>query len=325
MCVNKLTTADLYQNTFIPLEDSLLDDTVDSQVDLLRFYTSLLRNWGVDLVANTPPSYTSATIDALAQHVNTLTLTILENDRSNPESTSSVLSFYECTASLISHPGLQPVVRITTPPSELVYSLNFDNSLSALSRLCNILAIYKRAFEAAMSRPVPASADSQGASQQYPKDYVNQFNGFLMDICNCIWRSRAFNKSDTNALGCLMPAPIVQALTGYVSSLDTGLSLNSIFSLSYSPVLCSFSISLVRELEDKANAEEELEIRHAGPVTQKSLAALGREGGLELTWPQYRLGVLKYLEDKGVTGIGELMYNTMKQLLAQRENAATVN
>jgi len=46
---------------------------------------------------------------------------------------------------------------------------------------------------------------------------------------------------------------------------------------------------------------------------------LGKEGGLKLPWPTYRLGVLQYLEGKEVMGVGELMYNTMKHLMAARE------
>lgn len=118
-------------------------------------------------------------------------------------------------------------------------------------------------------------------------------------------------------------------LTSYVSSLDTGLTLHLLFSLSYSPVLCSLSIAYVRELEDKAseeaaddeNEENSIRVRHAGPVTQRSVTQLGKDGGVKLSWADYRLGVLQYLESKGVRGVGELMYNTMKHLMTSREGA----
>lgn len=321
-----LILLDLYSSTFRPLEWDILDGTPKSQIDILTFYTCLLRNWTVDLLSSPPPSFAGAAIDSLTTHANTLSLTILQTSSVQTISThDSVLAFYETTASLLSLPTLQPHIRITTPPSALIYTLYFTPSLSTLSRLCAILALYKRAFETAMSKPVPPSADpSQPAVEAYPKDYVNHFNGFLMDICNCLWRSRAFNTSDTNALGCLLPPPLLPKLTSYISSLDTGLSLQSLFSLSYAPVLCNLSISYLRELEDKAEEEAEgtIRIRHAGPVTQKSLVALGKEGGLQLGWPAYRLGVLTYLEGKGVKGVGELMYNTMKHLMTARENAA---
>jgi len=38
----------------------------------------------------------------------------------------------------------------------------------------------------------------------YNRDYVALFNSFVMDICNFLWRIRAFNKTDKNARGFLV-------------------------------------------------------------------------------------------------------------------------
>jgi centromere protein I len=328
-----LRHVDLYESTFQPLEYAILDDSPDSQVALLKFYTSILRQWTVSLLSSSPPTAASLAITALTTHANKLALTLLQT---SPTTTAHdhILAFYEITAYIISRPSLQSHVRITTPPATLIYTLHFSPSLSTLSRLCAILAIYKRAFESAMSKAAPAAtgpSNSAGPTPQtesYPKDYVNLFNGFLMDICNCVWRTRAFNKADTNALGCLLPPPLLPILTTYVAKLDTGLALPSLFSLSYSPVLCNLSISYVRELEDKEVVEAPegtmtpIQIRHAGPVTQRSLLQLEKDGGLKLAWQNYRLGVLRYLEAKGVMGVGELMYNTLKHLMTAREGVA---
>jgi centromere protein I len=187
-----------------------------------------------------------------------------------------------------------------------------------------------------MSIKPPSSTDPSQPKpthiEPYHKNYVNHFNGFLMDICNCLWRARAFNRSDLNALGCLLPTTLLPILTSYVSSFNTGVTLQSLFSLSYSPLLCNLSISYIRELEDKAGELSEqagdddnaIQVRHAGPVTSKSLTQLAKDGGLVLSWPDYRLGVLRYMEGKGVGGVGELMYNTMKHLMAAREGAGKV-
>lgn len=59
-------------------------------------------------------------------------------------------------------------------------------------------------------------------------------------------------------------------------------------------------------------------------MTQRSLAQLGKDGGVQLSWASYRLGVLQYLEGKGVKGVGELMYNTMKHLMSAREGTGKV-
>jgi centromere protein I len=257
-----------------------------------------------------PSSTARLSINSLIEHANTLALTIIQTSQT-VSTCSAVLDFYDTTTSLIFNPAK---LRIVIPPSELVYTLFFNPCLSTVSRLCAVLAVYKRAFELAMA-PKPNSEQ-----HAYPKDYVNHFNGFLMDLCNCLWRSRAFNTSDINALGCLLPESTFSPLTNYISSLDTLLSLPTLFNLSYSPLLCHLTISYVRELED--NAEDEIEIRHAGPVTQSSLKTLQREGGINLSWPDYRLGVLQYLEKEGAPGIWELMSNTMKHLMTARENKA---
>ncbi|KAI9729510.1 MAG: hypothetical protein M1818_008482 [Claussenomyces sp. TS43310] len=331
---------ELYSNLFQLVELALLDNTPESQIQLLKMYTSLLRHWTRDLLSITPspgpPPFTSSTMSALITHTNLLALTILETSPSI-SGHDPILTFYEMAASLFSHSTLQPYVRITAPLSPLVYILFFSSSLSSLSRLCGILALYKRAFEVAMGhKPQPSNPNTPTAGESppspaiapepYPKEYVNHFNGFLMDICNCLWRGRAFNMSDVNALGCLLPAPVLPPLASYVSGLDTRLALATLFSLSYSPLLCNLSISYLRQLEDEAQEKSiesggrGLRTRHAGPVTQRSLVQLGKEGGLKLTWAEYRLGVLRYLEDKGVKGVGELMYNTMKHLMGARES-----
>lgn len=90
----------------------------------------------------------------------------------------------------------------------------------------------------------------------------------------------------------------------------------SLFTFSFSPVLSLLAIEYVRELEDAA--ADDIEKRHAGPVTQKTLVQLEKDGGLRLPFPDYKLGVLRYIEKKGIVGVGELMYNTMKHLMSSK-------
>ncbi|KAG4437158.1 hypothetical protein IFR05_007360 [Cadophora sp. M221] len=311
---------DLYATTFKPLEEALLDDGMtSSQLALLAFYKSLLDQWMVTLLSS-PRSRSiteaPAAITAVTEHASNLALTIIQNS-TGLDAHSVILDFYETTAALVTHEALKTIVRITIPPAEVIYSLLFTASLSTVSRLCAILALYKKAFELAMApKPVNPSVPDQ---QSYPKDYVNHFNGFLMDVCNCFWRSRAFNTTDPNALGCLLPPDVTQSLGKYVAGLDSNLSLPSLFSFSYSPVFAPLAIAYIRDLED--NSVDLIGRRHAGPVTQNSLKQLEKDGGLSLPWADYRLGVLTYMENQGAAGVGELMYNTMKHLMTAREKA----
>jgi centromere protein I len=247
---------------------------------------------------------------SVMEHVSSLSLTIIQTSM-NITSHSAVLDFYEGAAASTMYPTLKSVVRISLPPAEVIYTLHFTDSLTIQSRLCALLAIYKKAFESAMA---PNNAMKQ---EPYSSVYVNGFNGFLMDLCNCLWRSKAFNTADPNARGCLLDPNVNLILSKYVSNFDGALALPTLFTFSYSPLLCSLAISYIRELEK--GAMDEIERRHAGPATQTSLKQLENHGGIKLTWQEYRLGFLHYLERRGVTGIAELMYNTMKHLMPSRE------
>lgn len=61
--------------------------------------------------------------------------------------------------------------------------------------------------------------------------------------------------------------------------------------------------------------EEAVVMRHEGPITQKSLAQLARDGGVKVDWRAYRVAVLKWLEGMGVGGLRELGEATMKGLM----------
>ena len=62
---------------------------------------------------------------------------------------------------------------------------------------------------------------------------------------------------------------------------------------------------------------ESITERHAGPVTQRSLALLGQNGGVKVNWSDYRLDVLQWLADRGVDGVRDLMFRTMKLLMTK--------
>ncbi|KAI8957141.1 Mis6-domain-containing protein [Daldinia sp. FL1419] len=312
-----LNYQELSSNIFQALETKILDNTPISQLQLLGFYTMLLQHWLIFLASLEKKSENAPmTISELVRHVNDLCLTLIQTSPIN-STYSEILNFYEQTAVMASDPKLHHQTRIVIPPSPLVYVLHFSFCPSTISRLYSILTKYKAGFQKAMST----------SRSEYTPEYINEFNGFLMDICNCIWRSRAFNRIDTNSHGCLVPKPLVDNLSAYTNSLKASAPLSTLFSLSYSPVLCLSAITHFRELEDEtlAGGITELSTRHAGPITRASLSALANSGGLRLGWDDYRLGVLSYLERKGMTGVGELMYNTMTNVMKRRSLMATTN
>jgi centromere protein I len=110
----------------------------------------------------------------------------------------------------------------------------------------------------------------------YSRDFVNYFNGFVMDLCNCLWRNRALNNADKNALGCQIPEfPLLENINhrdvvGVLKSAseERGDSLGTCFSLTHGTAFSLFSAQCFRIIEDE---DPNVTFRHPGPVTLGSL------------------------------------------------------
>lgn len=295
---------------------SSLDGSTSAQVSLLDWYTKLVRQWASLLISSdTVHEHVADSLARLIEHANQLCLTLLQT--SPTESTfNMVLDFYDRVTFIYTQPRLLRTLRITLPPVLLVYTLQFSQSLATVARLCTVLAVYKQACAVCMSNA------TKGLGPAYDKEMVGTFNGFLMDICNCLWRGKAFVKSDAHARGCLISDEVITSIRKYVSTLrDTGsgdMDLGVLFTMSYSPLLCFQGMEHMRQVEEQEDEEFELEARHAGPVTQQSLGQLARKGGVEIVWQDYRLGVLKRLGEKEWSGIPDMLYSTMRNLLDSR-------
>lgn len=309
-----LTVGEELQQKFLnSAEVAVMSSDPEPFDTLLTFYINLARDWTVTLFtpegASDAASAERARRDfaALIEHVATLVLSALSTVPASAVLHSLILSFYEIlsSAGLASNITGPQTIPIRIPNPHVVYLLAFSTSLSGLSRLCSVLATYKRAFEGAIK--IPGS---------YSTEHTMQFNGYLMDICNLLWRSRALLTSDTNALGCLCSEVVRTALQKHLPTLDNDYSLSMAFGLSHNNLVAALARATFSALEDKAaESGEELRVRHAGPVTQRSLMVLGKEGGLDISWKQYRIEVLNWLEANGVGGIKALMYTTMKDLI----------
>lgn len=270
----------------------------------------------------TPPDHAGPSVRALVEHVNMLTVTLAQTSNTVQIQTA-ILTFYELTSTLYADTALHKTLRIVPPPSHLIYILLFSASAATLSRLCGVLATYKRGFETAMA--ATTSPVSPTEPPPYDRRFVGRFNGYLMDMCNCLWRGRAFGDSDPNASGCTLPRALVRRLTTYVAGLEPAAELPALFGVSYSPVLCRLAILALRGQEDgeierrRSAGDERPVVRHAGPVTQRSLSRLGEAGGVRVSWQEYRIAVLEALEANGLRGVPELMRNTMKVLMHSSE------
>lgn len=301
---------DLQQTLLAPLERAIMASAHEPFNTLLEFYTNLTPRWIIRLAATEQSSaipqleYQKQALIDLLNHVSVLAMSAFAKSDFSP---GGIIRFYRTIANTT-----RDVIRngstaapIIVPSPQTLYLLIMSSSLSDFSGICSVLAVYKQAFEAELR-----------ISKRGPTEHTRMFNGYLMDVCNLLWRSRALIATDTNAMGCLYPTANVNDLQKYLVSIDQDYNIALFFGLSHNPTLSSISRSAFAAFEDVAELEQGDAItHHAGPVTQRSLITLGNQGGVEISWKDFRILVLNWLEMRGSPGIKDLMYATMKDLM----------
>lgn len=311
-----------------PLESALLDEKSQSRTALLDCYSNLISEWGVKLRIAPSPSEESTPLSEVIKHAELLASSIqeftpaLNDNESFPKPMLlSVCEFYKSLTDLFSHASQNARIRIKVPLATTVYTIAFTPSVANISILGSLLKDYKSSFETSLSSKViqhPPDPESL-----YDQGLVARFNGYVMDICNLLWRNRGLNKDDPNAMSCLLPESSIAGLTHYISNVNDAarhydresainLSLSMIFSLSHHAAFCNLSAACFADLEDEQLAGDRPKLRK--PVTQKALQALEKDGGLKTTWQEYRVHMLDWLDAVGSRGTGDLMRSTMKAL-----------
>ena len=289
---------------------------------MLKLYSRILRHWSITLKSlddSDIPDHAQNSISSLIRQSSEHATRCMQF-APTVSTQSQILDLHEQSVQLVIDNSIRQRIRIELPPSTVIYNCFLSNSLATISRLCQLLADYKEGFEMAMN---PQRYDGQEISPiTYEKAYVGLYNGYIMDICNCLWRSRAFSDGDASSHGCMIPRSTVSRLAAYIQALDGDFSMASLLSLSYSPILCRQSILSLRQVEDAQMEQARFKTRHAGPVTRSSLERLAVSSGVDLTWQNYRIKVLQYLAEQGFPGIAELLKKTMVVLKKSMEDAS---
>ena len=292
------------------VEGAIMAGANDPFSTLFDFYAGLASRWLLSIATETQTilqdneSAVQHVLIDLFQHVSKLAMSALAT---KDMASTSIVNFYYAvstmTLGVLRNGG--KAIPIIVPSPQVVYLLVMSPSLSALSGICSTLAAYKQAFE----------AEARLTNREMTSDTA-LFNGYLMDICNLVWRSRALIASDTNALGCLYPAGNQKELQHYVQDIDQDYNTATIFGPSYNPLTSSLSRTAFVELQKlKSRATGQTSAPLTGPVTQRSLAAWTEETSIDITWREYRISTLDYLEARGSDGVKDLMYATMKDLM----------
>jgi centromere protein I len=146
---------------------------------------------------------------------------------------------------------------------------------------------------------------------------VESINCSIRDFYQLIWISRALiaTKDDQGrdkALGLHCHPSLRETLNAYLGDTDREYAIQTSFGLSNYPWLASLSAAAWRELEESEIQSKSYDRHsvnwHKGPVSQRSLDVLKRNGGVDVEWEAYRVHVLKWLDARGCGGLKEFLF-----------------
>ncbi|KAG0287595.1 hypothetical protein BGZ96_008489 [Linnemannia gamsii] len=270
-------------------------------------------------------------IRAFVKHVDSVSGVALEMERDHIAVQHAVLSFFDFTSNLTKN---SIPIAVIIPEAAIIYRCFLSDSAMAISRICGIVYQYKQAYEAFEDEQqlqyeilVQSQIASQGGEGEtsailpaplevpgYTREYVVQFNSFVMDICNFLWRNRAFNKVDKNAKGFQMDQETI-AHTKQVC-VDSGLSMNNMLSITHSTAFSGYSARFLKSLEEQSNIPVDKRLK--APASAKALKDMSANGGLNLTFDEYRIQYLDHLEGRGFEGISQFLFDCITNLLQRK-------
>ncbi|KAG1177052.1 hypothetical protein G6F70_007003 [Rhizopus microsporus] len=231
-------------------------------------------------------------------HVDKLCTLGLLQEKDHPLLQHASLSFFELVSSIsIQH----NIPRIITPAAPFVYRHFFSTSAMAHSRICNIIYQYKMAFE---------QSEDQLEDHQ-TEEYLSSFNTCMLNVCNALWKTISIQGEQPPFD---LPAVTVERL--FERCQERGTDVQRALSITQSAALIGFSKRFMKALEEQ---ETNHQVMHHEPITANSLAKLGQEGGMSLSYQDYRIRYLDHLYEQGFTGIYNLLYSSMKSLINKRK------
>ncbi|KTW28551.1 hypothetical protein T552_01811 [Pneumocystis carinii B80] len=291
-------------------------------IDLLNFFSQLTRQWVIKYIRliNKNGTYWKLSsndnilsdpfnsILFLLENIDHLCINILLLYKSDMRIHNSVLLFYELLLDLIVEEKLPNIIL---PSSHIIYQCFFSGNGMSLSRICGLIVGYKAAFD---------QHEKNEVKSPYHRDIVDYFNSFVMDFCNCLWRNRAFNKQDKNALGCQLSEEVVMTLKSIAEV--QGIFFGSIFSITHGTVFAHWSAETLKDLEDES---PNIIKRHVGPVSNTSLKRWAEEGGLNISLNDFRILVLNKINKKNYNGVYDFLYSSMASLKERRTSEINIS
>ncbi|KAG0165124.1 hypothetical protein DFQ30_008930 [Apophysomyces sp. BC1015] len=243
------------------------------------------------------------TMQEFIQHVDQVNVMGLILEEDHPLLQHATLSFFELVSSISIH---HDIPEIIIPAAPFVYRTFFSVTPMAVSRVCGIIAQYKKAFE-------DNDRKTSDWVSRHTQSYLDHFNAYVMDICNALWRNLALSRTGQTAMAFSLTDEIIEKYKDICETRDEQLSLS--LSLTHSAAFIGFSKRFTVAKEDGIGVS----LRHDGPLTSQYLKELSQNNGLPWSYSEFRFEYLDYISKLGLRGVHDLLYSCMNSLINRRQ------
>lgn len=263
---------ELYGHFLKPLLRLFICSSPAWKAKLTLAYTSLLRQWAaIDWASHYSLSRTLSgktmennmflfrtlkneidyfhVLHEFGQHIAMLNTMALQIDEDHVCVQHAALSYCELAAVLSTQYGI-PFILI--PPASLIYRCLFSETLMAVSRVCGVVGQYKIAFD---SLKHSRGGDDAVTFHNYKSNRfknglhrVAEFNCFIIDISNCLWRNRTMAIQQDEMTHCFQ---VVKKNSLWVTHLTEFFKdVNYSFSLTHSATTASYALRYLQSRKE---------------------------------------------------------------------------
>lgn len=315
-----------------PLKRVIVSNYYTKQLWVFQLLTQLLRNWRLQILTGMVNTESinlmeqCRTLRSMVCFVDYYGLFAVEKFKDNVTVAMSILSFFKEIAMFPNH-SVFPVVLSMS--SDLLYHLFMSRSGVVLSHCSDLLVRWK-----------PLHLTSINSVREKPLDRSVQYQGYVLDFCNSIWLNKAFEVTKKSAPDTIAPSHFslhpnfIKILKAIAAKYN--FSISTLFGISHSLIFLRQAGQFFQELEEKNfNSQDASKKRtkdgalKAGPLrlmeppTYASLKAHAANGGLDISYVEFRVLFLDHLEENGYTGLYALLYSSMRKLMERKSSSNT--
>ncbi|KAG7800815.1 hypothetical protein KL929_000354 [Ogataea haglerorum] len=210
-------------------------------------------------------------------------------------------------------------------PPVVLYDLYFSSNSALIDGVCRHVTFCRRYYANFLSTQQGHGAINSDLTHATFSMLKNLHNSYVMDLCNIVWRDKAFDKNEkSTAKGFMLPYALTtkmlkQRYHHYDSSFDDREdydfdSIKKDFDVFYAPAYSSLITDIIHRLEDHNGVD----IRLAGPLNESEFNRLisNSEQWYDMysDYDYLRLDILEKLADMGFDGLPGLLHSSLKSL-----------